>query len=112
MPLCVSTPEKNVAAGECSPPPPHIVIGRGLSALNRQQGTHQRTTLMGPDDQAFVLAAFLAAARVVPFLAAAFSEAGTISISSTEPPARSEEHTSELQSLMRLSYAVFCLKKQ
>src|SRR3546814_10056658 len=38
-----------------------------------------------------------------------------------EPPAsihvsckasRSEEHTSELQSLMRISYAVFCLKKQ
>src|SRR3546814_8020346 len=26
--------------------------------------------------------------------------------------ARSEEHTSELQSLMRISYAVFCLKKQ
>src|SRR3546814_2965752 len=28
------------------------------------------------------------------------------------PSARSEEHTSELQSLMRISYAVFCLKKQ
>src|SRR3546814_6396950 len=27
-------------------------------------------------------------------------------------PIRSEEHTSELQSLMRTSYAVFCLKKQ
>src|SRR3546814_7656299 len=27
-------------------------------------------------------------------------------------PARSEEHTSELQSLMRNSYAVFCLKKK
>src|SRR3546814_2129704 len=26
------------------------------------------------------------------------------------PAARSEEHTSELQSLMRISYAVFCLK--
>src|SRR3546814_2587935 len=26
-------------------------------------------------------------------------------------PTRSEEHTSELQSLMRISYAVFCLKK-
>src|SRR3546814_6881902 len=26
-------------------------------------------------------------------------------------PVRSEEHTSELQSLMRISYAVFCLKK-
>src|SRR3546814_6273666 len=37
---------------------------------------------------------------------------GTVSI---VPPAintRSEEHTSELQSLMRISYAVFCLKKK
>src|SRR3546814_5010050 len=35
--------------------------------------------------------------------------------SSGEPPLRvyrSEEHTSELQSLMRISYAVFCLKKK
>src|SRR3546814_9784783 len=32
-----------------------------------------------------------------------------ISIAKT---ARSEEHTSELQSLMRISYAVFCLKKK
>src|SRR3546814_9761297 len=29
-----------------------------------------------------------------------------------EPASRSEEHTSELQSLMRISYAVFCLKKK
>src|SRR3546814_6499863 len=29
-----------------------------------------------------------------------------------EPMPRSEEHTSELQSLMRISYAVFCLKKK
>src|SRR3546814_5152903 len=28
------------------------------------------------------------------------------------PTGRSEEHTSELQSLMRISYAVFCLKKK
>src|SRR3546814_8983701 len=28
------------------------------------------------------------------------------------PSYRSEEHTSELQSLMRISYAVFCLKKK
>src|SRR3546814_1809520 len=32
--------------------------------------------------------------------------------SSGSMPARSEEHTSELQSLMRISYAVFCLKKK
>src|SRR3546814_8071139 len=29
-----------------------------------------------------------------------------------QPVFRSEEHTSELQSLMRISYAVFCLKKK
>src|SRR3546814_1730333 len=32
--------------------------------------------------------------------------------SATAPGARSEEHPSELQSLMRTSYAVFCLKKK
>src|SRR3546814_4811983 len=32
--------------------------------------------------------------------------------SSERLQARSEEHTSELQSLMRISYAVFCLKKK
>src|SRR3546814_3999264 len=30
----------------------------------------------------------------------------------TDPRRRSEEHTSELQSLMRISYAVFCLKNK
>src|SRR3546814_9695603 len=32
--------------------------------------------------------------------------------SKTENVIRSEEHTSELQSIMRISYAVFCLKKK
>src|SRR3546814_6120094 len=32
--------------------------------------------------------------------------------STQDHAARSEEHTSELQSLMRISYAVFCLKKK
>src|SRR3546814_5663605 len=35
-----------------------------------------------------------------------FNSTGTASV------CRSEEHTSELQSLMRISYAVFCLKKK
>src|SRR3546814_1975395 len=30
----------------------------------------------------------------------------------SQPSVRSEEHTSELQSLMRISYAVFCLQKK
>src|SRR3546814_7184440 len=37
---------------------------------------------------------------------------GTATITVTFESGRSEEHTSELQSLMRISYAVFCLKKK
>src|SRR3546814_1734048 len=37
---------------------------------------------------------------------------GAINITSRRPDNRSEEHTSELQSLMRISYAVFCLTKK
>src|SRR3546814_6079194 len=35
-----------------------------------------------------------------------------VKIDTSRPTSRSEEHTSELQSLMRISYAVFCLKKK
>src|SRR3546814_3123222 len=35
-----------------------------------------------------------------------------VSREALEASVRSEEHTSELQSLMRISYAVFCLKKK
>src|SRR3546814_2627174 len=39
-------------------------------------------------------------------------EARTIAKAMGATPWRSEEHTSELQSLMRISYAVFCLQKK
>src|SRR3546814_16242690 len=42
----------------------------------------------------------------------ATSPTSAITIESVRSSARSEEHTSELQSLMRISYAVFCLKKK
>src|SRR3546814_4181828 len=52
-------------------------------------------------------------------LHAAYSTGGMSSSSASRfkadllwQPRRSEEHTSELQSLMRISYAVFCLKKK
>src|SRR3546814_7742316 len=50
-------------------------------------------------------------------VALAAFELGLVSLPASELTAavqalRSEEHTSELQSLMRLSYAVFCLKKK
>src|SRR3546814_4377907 len=37
---------------------------------------------------------------------------GAVVLVGGDPGIRSEEHTSELQSLMRISYAVFCLKKK
>src|SRR3546814_9629350 len=40
------------------------------------------------------------------------NEFGTVPFPVGTPGIRSEEHTSELQSLMRISYAVFCLKKK
>src|SRR3546814_1912554 len=45
-------------------------------------------------------------------VAAAPGTAATVRIGGEVPKARSEEHTAELQSLMRNSYAVFCLKKK
>src|SRR3546814_7710866 len=49
------------------------------------------------------------AAALGPWTAAAL---GLPTASCASPAGRSEEHTSELQSLMRISYAVFCLKKK
>src|SRR3546814_2056932 len=37
---------------------------------------------------------------------------GAVEVGETVQAARSEEHTSELQSLMRISYAVFCLQNK
>src|SRR3546814_9843806 len=50
---------------------------------------------------------------IVPFLLTLVAAVLAASLAlRVRPPAwRSEEHTSELQSLMRISYAVFCLKK-
>src|SRR3546814_2267791 len=44
--------------------------------------------------------------------AAKFVLSMTVCSARRVPSCRSEEHTSELQSLMRISYAVFCLKKK
>src|SRR3546814_1947194 len=54
----------------------------------------------------------LAAVVVVRIAAAAGHQQGTQQRRRSQPAPRSEEHTSELQSLMRISYAVFCLKKK
>src|SRR3546814_6555304 len=54
----------------------------------------------------------LAAAQEVTPAAAPGEEERQVDFSADQLTYRSEEHTSELQSLMRNSYAVFCLKKK
>src|SRR3546814_1243282 len=49
--------------------------------------------------------------KVLEEIAARFSDDVWV-VAPTEEQSRSEEHTSELQSLMRISYAGFCLKKK
>src|SRR3546814_5938378 len=49
---------------------------------------------------------------VAPSTMACTSGSSPRHVARIQPLSRSEEHTSELQSLMRISYAVFCLKKK
>src|SRR3546814_2921515 len=82
---------------------------RGQGAASRRD--HPRQYVEGPAPCALDLeigqAARGRAARLVGARAGAVACDAAVAL-----PPRSEEHTSELQSLMRISYAVFCLKKQ
>src|SRR3546814_2913912 len=99
------------------------------SDLEAQQVVTQRPLEVQARRLAFVVpAADTAVARVAAFLdgrraeefvvgaVAADDAARTVPGAAADGAAlvhaRSEEHTSELQSLMRISYAVFCLKKK
>src|SRR3546814_3232413 len=58
------------------------------------------------------MGALLTAARVASLRTLDKTSAEVVTMESQPMMTRSEEHTSELQSLMRISYAVFCLKKK
>src|SRR3546814_1319030 len=74
-----------------------------------EQGTHAE--LLGRPEGAFRRLHAIQLAGLAPAPSAgAPCGAAAVEAKETKKP-RSEEHTSELQSLMRISYAVFCLKK-
>src|SRR3546814_10052976 len=75
------------------------IVHRALIAVHRRRATEKLCALRVQLSQIRCAVRLIdAAAQPVPL---------------GEPPVdRSEEHTSELQSLMRISYAVFCLKKK
>src|SRR3546814_6274867 len=84
-----------------------------LTALRDQkkQEINDAAAEYGPGVEAARMSAIQAIdeAETIPAIFAAASVDWEAALSSP-PEKRSEEHTSELQSLMRISYAVFCLK--
>src|SRR3546814_6881931 len=75
-----------------------------IAAARVIEAMHQRRVAQEAFRRRHVVQVIL---RPQPVLVAKGAEAGF-----RRDPGRSEEHTSELQSLMRISYAVFCLKKK
>src|SRR3546814_9942507 len=84
------------------------VLAEGVEALI----DHQRSLAEKIDEQAASLAA-IGTAVGLTYLATDAERPLPVDVLEDRAFARrSEEHTSELQSLMRISYAVFCLKKK
>src|SRR3546814_6758014 len=82
-----------------------LSLGARLSRERRRRQTIRELSAI-PD----ALLSDVGIARAeIPAVAAALVDAAPVA--SSDAQAKSEEHTSELQSLMRISYAVFCLKK-
>src|SRR3546814_10549134 len=84
----------------------HAVMSENEVAINAARAANQR-----------VATAIVNAVQEQQSGGAGYSAKGSAGKSGARPPVslqidRSVEHTSELQSLMRISYAVFCLKKK
>src|SRR3546814_8489637 len=71
-----------------------------------------KLALIGAINSAVPFILFAWAAQRAPAGVGAIANAMTVLFTALVGFLRSEEHTSELQSLMRISYAVFCLQKK
>src|SRR3546814_5398924 len=90
-------------------------IGEAIAKLLAQQGAHVIVSSRKLEGCQHVADAIIAAGGKATAIACHIGEMEQISqvfAGIREQFGRSEEHTSELQSLMRISYAVFCLKKK
>src|SRR3546814_8606189 len=89
----------------------HAVVDRLQTIEGAQQGGFARAAAADDrHDLAFLDAQVDAFKHMV--IAVVFMQGGNSKQRHAVSFPRSEEHTSELQSLMRISYAVFCLKKK
>src|SRR3546814_5270242 len=90
-----------------------ISFGTAKIGDNRFGSSTNRFRLQSPDGFAFGLTSSKEVGSALGMQGSgAFNIEGAQSMFVTGGWTRSEEHTSELQSLMRIAYAVFCLKKK
>src|SRR3546814_3045509 len=85
---------------------PYTTLFRSRQGLTRRTVTG--TTRLS-SSQTWVMPTF---SPTIAFVAMTTASLSSLLRGQVAPFHRSEEHTSELQSLMRISYAVFCLKKK
>src|SRR3546814_5157694 len=93
--------------------------GKGFKVVDGQPGWQSDGSYLTPEGEKLTTvvakAAYLRTVRdwiIRPQMRTVQGVAGVDSNGGYVKQYRSEEHTSELQSLMRISYAVFCLKKK
>src|SRR3546814_9971261 len=87
----------------------HDALHRGMMVRREEEADAEVGELRG---RHFACARHVEAERFQRVGGTRFRGSGAISMLCDRDLTRSEEHTSELQSLMRISYAVFCLKKK
>src|SRR3546814_2445189 len=87
-------------------------IGNSIPAIGPMHGARQaRTTACKAASRSALATGTLLLLLCLPSFAAAAQATAPRPLPAQPPPERSEEHTSELQSLMRISYPALCLKK-
>src|SRR3546814_3970033 len=90
-----------------------VPAGEATASLRRAHHAIGEVSAMAAElHDRFVLSRILCRKEAVSSSAIAGTNSTLDELLSAEEGGRSEEHTSELQSLMRISYAVFCLKKK
>src|SRR3546814_597163 len=95
------------------------LVSASLFMVGGVPGTFHHLYFSGTPTSVMAIGAAFSALEVVPLIVLGYEAWEHWSYRERAPwmsavkwPLRSEEHTSELQSLMRISYAVFCLKKK
>src|SRR3546814_4493352 len=87
---------------------PPLLTGPGFPGFNMAVTTENQLTITLPDGSTRAFEGPVTGAEVAAAIGPGLAKAAL----AVKVDGRSEEHTSELQSLMRISYAVFCLQKK